>query len=172
VREAERAAQGNLASMPLTSIPFEAGLDSWMGGLEEHRMFGGSARRPGDDAAPVGAVKIKPAEQVSRDRVSPHMEASDNPFWQKYEIAPGFWSLLPRSSDPSESVENLSIWNLPAIIQVNSQKYGPLWTKQFLEKVYGIRIPSFGEQMNKNLPESFRGSLQQFGQQFPGRYRK
>lgn len=161
--EAARNTQQAQQSKPLVGIPYEAGLQQWMRGLENDRMFDQSARRPGDDALPIGAIKVKPSEQVSARAGSPHLEASRNPFWQEYEVAPGFRSLLPRSSDPSESLENLSIWNIPGVIEANTRAYGPSWLKRFLKEVYGVELPTFREQMQKNLPPNFR-SLRALGE--------
>lgn len=149
--EAARAAQAAVQSKPIVPSP-EPGLDYWMRGLENSRMFDAANAAADPRPSRSGSVSMKASEQVSRRAGGPHMEASDNPFWQEYEVAPGFRSLLPRSSDPSESLENLSVWNIPAVLEANRQRYGDGWLKRFLREVYGISIPTFEQQMNKNLP--------------------
>lgn len=43
----------------------------------------------------VGAVKLKPSEQPTRNRFDPSKEASDIPMWQQVETAPGVFRSFP-----------------------------------------------------------------------------
>lgn len=89
----------------------------------------------------VGAITLKPAEQVARDPVRPSAEAGSQPMWQRRETAPGVFRDFPHPDTNLDSeivhgllaaqayidkwVSDTFFGGAPKYIQVPRKKYAP-----------------------------------------------
>lgn len=87
-------------------------------------------------------VQFKPVEIQSRRSDQPGATAGTSAFWQEYNIGRTSRGTelniqLPWSQEgPSETMENISLWQWPGIIRHNQRIYGTQWAYDALRYFY------------------------------------
>ncbi len=75
--------------------------------------------------ATQGFFNVSPAETTSAKTGMPGFESGKSPYYEEYQIGPGFYMMLPKSDEgPEETIEAMGIAAFNGLILQNAKVYG------------------------------------------------